>query len=286
MIANSSIWNASTSEIVICQVVQLIVPAADGIPEKMVISEDTRILAIDFDLSVDFEINNTTLGEATIESGAGSADVTSYVEACKCDGAESFTCNADALVPNSELFVCIKSKSSDVKINFVDSMVRLCVQLCCHLGIVFYVVLIPSSFYSTQNITQGDETMIVMESNNVKVPSITSIEYVPVKNGVLVSTFVPTNLFNYAVDEFITISGGMVMKLDDGSSRKLRADTTVGGAKFDENKKAAFELKVGLQDEMVFEDGTAVNSATDVASASKDVGMLVVIFASAYTMMW
>mmetsp|Transcript_27952 Transcript_27952/g.48296 ORF Transcript_27952/g.48296 Transcript_27952/m.48296 type:complete len:129 (-) Transcript_27952:237-623(-) len=128
--------------------------------------------------------------------------------------------------------------------------------------------------------------MIVIEAVKVKVPSITSLEYVLEENGVIVSTRVPTNLFNYALGESITISGAMNMKLADGSSRKLRADIIVGGAKFDENKKASFELKVGLEDEMILEDETAVNSATGVASASKGVGMLVMIFASAYTMIW
>ena len=48
-IALSNIWNATTSTIEICQVVQLVISA-----NNFVISEDKRVLSIDFDLSVDF----------------------------------------------------------------------------------------------------------------------------------------------------------------------------------------------------------------------------------------
>ena len=148
MITGSNIWNATSAsnQIELCQVVRLIIPA-DGDDKKMVITEDNRKFTIDFDLSADFEIANSTLGAATINSGAGSANVTSYVEACKCDGTD-FTCdNEDALIPNSELFVCIKSNSPDVEIESLQSMVS-CLFLwtivphsvCCikHLNLSFY----------------------------------------------------------------------------------------------------------------------------------------------------
>jgi len=256
MIANSTIWNSTTSEIEICQVVRLIVPA-NGTDEKMVISEDKRVVAIDFDLSVDFEINNITLGAATIESGSGTTDVTSYVEACKCGGIDSFNCTTDDLVPNSELFVCIKSKSTDVKIDSLESM----------------------------TITQGDEAMTVIANERVVVPSISSRDYFPNDNVVVVSTRVPVNLFTYAEGETITVSGDILMKLADGNRRKLQTDIVGGGAKFGAIKKAPFQLMIGLQDEMVLEGESYVSSATGVASASKDVGMLVMVFASTYIML-
>ena len=120
-IASSRIWNATTSEIEVCQVVRLFIPAS-GSNKKMVIEEDERVISIAFDLSAGFQLDNN-LGPGTIEQGTGSTDVDSYVEACKCDSAQSFTCDTSPLVPNNELVVCIKSVSPDVEINFLDSMV-------------------------------------------------------------------------------------------------------------------------------------------------------------------
>ena len=57
-------------------------------------------------------------------SVSGSADVVSYVESCKCDGAQSFTCNNETLFPNSELSMCIWSvKPDEVEVNYLNSMV-------------------------------------------------------------------------------------------------------------------------------------------------------------------
>ena len=136
-----------------------------------------------------------------------------------------------------------------------------------------------------QTVTQDDETMTVIEDDKVVVASITSREYVPTSNVVVVSTRVPANLFTYAEGRSIVISGEVVMKLADGNRRKLRTDIIVGDAEFDDNKKAPFELMIGLQDEMFVEGESSVSSATGVASASKDVGMFVMVFASAYIML-
>ena len=104
-----------------CQVVRLIIPA-NGTDLKMVITEDKRVLAIDFDLSVDFQLDND-LGAGSVGEGAGSTNVDSYVEACKCDGVQSFTCDSSPLLPNIELIICIKSVSPDVEIDILNSMV-------------------------------------------------------------------------------------------------------------------------------------------------------------------
>ena len=127
--------------------------------------------------------------------------------------------------------------------------------------------------------------MTVIADERVVVPSITSRDYFPTDNVAVVSTRVPANLFTYAEGQTITISGDMFMKLADGNTRKLQTDIVGGGAKFGENKKAPFQLMIGLQDEMVLEEESYVSSATGVASASKNVGMLVMVFASTYIML-
>ena len=120
-VATSCIWNNETKTIEVCQVVRLYIPADEN-RTKMIIAEDKRIMSINFDLSVEFEVG-TDLGAERVEQNSGSTNVDSYIEACKCDGVQSFTCDPSPLQPNSELIVCIKSVSPDVEINFLDSMV-------------------------------------------------------------------------------------------------------------------------------------------------------------------
>jgi len=244
MIANSTIWNATSSQIELCQVVQL----KEG---AMVIVEDIRQVTIDFDLLVDYEINNSTLGAATINAANDTTEVASYIEACTCD--VSFTCNTNALVPGAELIVCIKSVSPDVEIDFLDSMV------------VFQ---------------EGASDMAVIDNNGVVFPSFTSREYVMAKSGVVVSTFVPTNLFDYNRPEsVIGIAGEIVMKLAD-SGRGLKDHI---GAKFDATEEASFEIEVNLQRKVVIEEDISMNSAASVAS-SKGFITPVMVMAWSYAM--
>lgn len=188
-----------------------------------------------------------------IRYGSSSVVVDSYVEACKCDGWETFNCNTDVLVPNSELVICIKSVSSDVKIDFLDS--------------VF--------------VTQGQTTLGIIEADKVMFTSFASREYVPDMNGVAVSTRLPSNYFTFDTGEFLTISGGVSMKLA-GGGRKLQAFAT-SDAPFDEG--ASFEVKVNLArgDELKSVQKVA-NSASAVAC--KDSALLVMISVLAYTMLW
>ena len=105
--------------------------------------------------------------------------------------------------------------------------------------------------------------MAVIDNNVVVFPSFTSREYVTAMNGVVASTRVPTNMFDYNSPEaVIGITGGLVMKLVD-SGRKLKADI---GGKFDVSEEASFEIQVSLQREIAFEEETAMNSDASIAS--------------------
>lgn len=70
----------------------------------MVIAEDPQIFAIDFDLTVNFSVDNGLRG-GIIENEDGQTNVTSYVESCKCGGLSNFTCNTDDLDPNEDLYL-------------------------------------------------------------------------------------------------------------------------------------------------------------------------------------
>ena len=121
-IADNVIWNETSSKISLCQVVQLK-------NEELVIIEDKRGIDIDFNLTANFEIKDTSLAAATVNTNNTSADVSSYIISCKCSP-DTFVCNTDALDPNERLFVCIYSQSTDVGIASLESMVRLS-QLYC-----------------------------------------------------------------------------------------------------------------------------------------------------------
>ena len=95
------------------------------------------------------------------------------------------------------------------------------------------IVCIPKSdhylfhitYLHTQYVTQDTTTLSVIENNQVEYSSITSREYVPLKNGVAVSTRVPSNLFNYEEeDSTVSISGSIVVKFAGEGRRELRRD--------------------------------------------------------------
>ena len=141
-------------------------------------------------------------------------------------------------------------------------------------------VVLPTTFIIfMQFVTQAVTTTLgIIETNQVQFPSFTSREYVPGMNGVAVSTRVPSNLFSYGADEFITITGVIVMKLA-GSDRKLLAVTS--DANFDE--KAPFQLKINLARESKSAENTA-NSAT--VTSCEGFAVMGVIFSFVYTMLW
>ena len=87
------------------------------------ITEDIRAIDIDFDLDVNFNFTNG-LGGATTNTANKSTSVDGYVNAFKCDGAE-FNNSTSPLVPNEELFVCIKSVSNELEIDNLKSTVSI-----------------------------------------------------------------------------------------------------------------------------------------------------------------
>ena len=119
-ITSSSIWDAESNQIEVCQIVRLIIPQNDSDP-KMVITEDKRTLTMNFDLNVDFELDND-LGAGATKTGSGLANVDNYVEAFKCTG-DQFTPDPSPLLPNNDLIVCVRSVDADVQIDSLDSMV-------------------------------------------------------------------------------------------------------------------------------------------------------------------
>ena len=120
--------------------------------------------------------------------------------------------------------------------------------------------------------------MAVVSNQVIVFTSFTSVEYVSAENLVVVSTRVPTNVFDYNIP-VIGITGGLVMELG-GSGRNLKTDI---GAKLDPNDEASFEIEVTLQRESAFVEESSSNSAANVASSKGVIGSVIVL-ACAYAM--
>ena len=71
------------------------------------------------------EVLGVSSGE--IQLVGASAELTSYIEAYKCGGVGDMTVNSNPHASNEDLFVCIRSVSSDVEIESLDEVVR-CLQ--------------------------------------------------------------------------------------------------------------------------------------------------------------
>jgi len=134
-----------------------------------------------------------------------------FVDAFKCSGAD-FNEDASHLAPDAVLHICIRSKSSDVEIDYLNSMI----------------------------IAQGDVTLNVIENDIIEFTAIASREYV--QDGVLVSTRVPFQFDYKSVGAFVKIRGGIVFK-DRAAGAKLNTVEAI--------EEASFELDVHLQQEEI-----------------------------------
>jgi len=184
-VASSNIWNQLSSKIEMCARLRLL-------SGSNVIKEDARDISIAFDYHIDFTSNEGSLREASLSSGSGTTTVDNYVQACTCNDADSFTCNTDTLGPNSLLNICVQSVSSDMEIDFLNIL----------------------------KMTQGTQEMIIVETNDLQDPAISSMTMVPEKNGVHVATVIPSMFFSYSGTSNAVVTGVIFLKLT-GSRRRL-----------------------------------------------------------------
>ena len=103
-----------------------------GLTATIQTNADSAGLALLSDVAVacgDLEIISFTETNSSVSISANS-DSDSYVRSCKCDGAQSFTCNTDTLFPNEELLLCIWSTSQFLQSGVLDSMVSIFMGSC------------------------------------------------------------------------------------------------------------------------------------------------------------
>lgn len=222
--SNSNIWDEMNTKLELCARVQL--KAADD----MIIYEDSRDIAVDFDMEVEFVgTADVSFNQALLTSGSSTATVENYVQACTCDDATSFTCNTNTIGPNSLLNVCIKSVSDDMNIDFIQSLV----------------------------LKQGSTELKLIDGGNVQNTAITSGENkVTAKNGVHVASLVPTQFFSYGSTSNAQLSGLVYLQLP-GSRRlavaitgqpKVRATASTRAlALFGEEQEQASSFVIDLQ---------------------------------------
>lgn len=244
LVSTSNIWNDTSKEIEVCQIIQLLGPEMNG--EHLVIIEDKLAIDVSIDLNVDYNLTSG-LGAATINNASDTTSVDDYIESYKCDGID-YVRDTSALVPNEDLYICIMPKSPDVLIlASVDKM----------------------------DISQNGRTpFAVINANGIVAPSITDIAY-DNGGGVSVRTRVPINLFDFLSGNSITVSGAILTKLVN-SGRKLEA---VIGATADANEEASFELNVNLKRDMTVDEEVMMKSEASVVITG--FVMIGVVFASA-----
>ncbi|KAL3805592.1 hypothetical protein HJC23_005836 [Cyclotella cryptica] len=258
-IATSNLWDPFSNKFEMCLRLQLL-------SGDMVIKEDSREISVAFDFSVDFTVDAVGLGSVSKSSGVGSTRVDSYVEACKCGSIETFECNDDVLVPNQELYLCIRSNSPDIEIDTLHSLL----------------------------LTQDSETVLVVDASLVQDETISAMYMVPEHNGVAVAMLVPAAFWNYGGQSSVSLTGTVYLKLVGSrrlafnipsfeASRIMRSevknvgqidDQAVGDASEAATPdKSSFQVKVGLD---------KISSENDINSASSafvSFGILTVVFA-------
>lgn len=248
-ITSSNIWTAFSRKLEICVRLRLI--SATG---TTVIKEHFQEISTSFDFAVDFDVDSALVSASMsqgISSQVDSAQVETYVEACKCDGT-NFVCNDTPVASSSEeMWLCVRSLSSDMNI---DSM-------------------------STLQLNQlGNEPFIYIDGNTVQDESISRRFVVPEKNGVAVTMLVPSAYWSYSGSASITLSGSVWLMFSGGSRRKLniplntsprvlRKDSFADAATAS-NEQSSFHVDVALKQSEILETKLLVNTAAGIFTST------------------
>jgi len=190
-IASSNIYDASTKNVAICLKVDLL-------SGSNVIKTDERDVAINLDFGNNFTaIADANLNQTSMGSNTDSTKVQDYIEACTCDGASTFNCNTDLLSPDDYLNVCIKSRSAEMEIDYLDNL-------------------------SMTSNDDGDK-LVIVDKATLQDSTISSKTKVPAKNGVHVASVIPSKFFSYSATSSAKVTGVVYLKLK-GSRRRLAVD--------------------------------------------------------------
>ena len=124
LIVKSNIWNDTTSQMQLCQILQLV--EEDNNHGKLVIVEDIHDVTIGINSFLNFSFGFNLAG-AIIEAVNKTASLASFISPYICSGDDTMKSvdKGFELGPNEKLHVCFMSKSTDVEISNITSMVSI-----------------------------------------------------------------------------------------------------------------------------------------------------------------
>ena len=119
--------------------------------------------------------------------------------------------------------------------------------------------------FTRQTAIQDDADLVIVRERLPFLNSLTSI--ISISNGVMVTTRLPSNSFQFADGNSVTIQGQVEMELADGSTRKLRvlAETGIEG-----DEEAPYELEIDLQEGDAVADGVFSMGSPATAAIALD----------------
>ena len=170
-------------------------------------------------------------------TATSTAAVDSYVQACACDDATSFTCNTDSLAPDSLLNICVSSTSTDMQIDRLNQI----------------------------KITQGAEEFVIINADAIVDAKLSSTELVPAKNGAHVASIIPSKFFSNSGATTAAVTGIVYLKLV-GTRRQLAVE--ISGYPKVQTTSYVRALKsdeslFGEEDEVIFNRADALNSSVE-----------------------
>jgi len=261
LIATSNIWNDTTSQMKFCQVLQL-VQNSSQMEDDLVIIEDIRDVTIGINSFLNFSLGVDLVG-ATVNAVNQTTSLADFFSAYICSGDDAMEEVGEdfELEPNEDLYVCFMSKSIDVEISKVTSMVI-------------------EGTDASGSITE----LSVVADGEASIKSITSLRYRNATSAIC-TTRVPINMFDYELaDAKITIKGSVAMNLQgNAEERKLLIEDQVSTKNRDlqqldnaMDEEAQFGISVNLKRSVIVEEEQILflNSASKILVS---IGPLVVV---------
>lgn len=117
-LANSSVYNATSSNVDLCQRVDLVLP--NTTQGELVVAEDVRNIDIFVDLNVEYEVD-VDLDGAQISNATDEVDFADALEVCQCN--KEYKCTSSELSPNDLLLMCFTIINPAVEVDELESMV-------------------------------------------------------------------------------------------------------------------------------------------------------------------
>jgi hypothetical protein len=139
------------------------------------------------------------------------------------------------LSPNQELYLCVRSTSPDIEVDSLHSLI----------------------------ITQGPETVLIIDGNTIQDENISAKYVVPEHNGVAVAMLVPAAFWNYGGMSQVSLTGTVYLKLVN--SRRLGAVALSFPSSFDANRilrSEAQSFEDDAEEVVVVEDEDGVDKSS------------------------